>query len=169
MKILTLLDTWLAKCIGWIVVLFLSVMILLSFGQVLLRNFFSSGIIWADVLLRHLVLWLGFLGAALATGENRHIRIDFLTKFLPHKIKKVFYIITNIFAVVVCYYLLRASISFIEIGIEPDSILIFNLPLQYFIIIIPIGYGIMAFRFLVLVLRWLVEIFQKNWEVKETL
>jgi TRAP-type C4-dicarboxylate transport system permease small subunit len=55
-----------------------SLLLLLSivFGQVLLRNFFQSGIPNADILSRYLVLYVTFFGAALAVESHRHIRID---------------------------------------------------------------------------------------------
>jgi len=38
-------------------------MIALSMAQIVLRNFFHTGLIWIEPLLRHLVLWIGFTGA----------------------------------------------------------------------------------------------------------
>ncbi len=55
-----------------LLVVFLSAMIFLAFFQVLLRDFFHSGILWADPLLRHMVVWLGFLGAAFAASQGKH-------------------------------------------------------------------------------------------------
>ncbi len=55
-----------------LLVALLGVIVLMSFSQVLLRQLFSTGILWGDTLLRHLVLWTGFLGAALAAAEGKH-------------------------------------------------------------------------------------------------
>ena len=60
-------------------------MILLSSAQILLRNFFDSGIDWADPLLRLLVLWVGMQGAMLATHYDKHIRIDLVSRFIPEQ------------------------------------------------------------------------------------
>lgn len=62
----------LARLEKGLLVALLSVMVTLSFLQVLLRQFLGTGILWGDTLLRHLVLWVGFLGAALAASEGRH-------------------------------------------------------------------------------------------------
>ncbi|MEO2043622.1 MAG: TRAP transporter small permease, partial [Nitrospinaceae bacterium] len=61
MRILNQVDQFLEKIEGYLIVSILSLMILLSFGQMVLRNFFNMGIIWGDTLLRQWVLWLGFL------------------------------------------------------------------------------------------------------------
>ena len=50
-----------------LVVSFLGFMIFIAFLQIVLRNDFSTGLDWGDSLLRNLVLWIGFIGATLAT------------------------------------------------------------------------------------------------------
>jgi len=54
----------------------LLLLLALVFGQVLARNLFDSGIPYVDVLLRHLVLYVTFLGAAMAIDSQRHIKLD---------------------------------------------------------------------------------------------
>ena len=79
MHILKQIDQFLDKIEGHLIILILSLMILLSFGQMLLRKFFEIGIIWGDTLLRQWVLWPEFLGAFLAEKHEKHISIDVLT------------------------------------------------------------------------------------------
>jgi TRAP-type C4-dicarboxylate transport system permease small subunit len=67
----------------------LGALILLGCMQIFLRNFFHSGVLWADPLMRHIVLWVGCLGAALATTKVRHINIDVFTRLLPRWLKPV--------------------------------------------------------------------------------
>lgn len=167
MKFLTLLDRWLARITGWLIIFLLAVMILMAFGQVLLRNLFHTGIEWGDVFLRHLVLWIGFLGAIIATGEGRHLKIEFINKLATERYRKIFYVATNLFAAVVCYYLMRAAIAFVQFEKESASTLILNLPTTYFIVIIPVGYGIVSFRFIVRALTWASEIAKGDWHLKE--
>ncbi len=167
MKVLLFIDRWLARITGWLIVFILSVMILMAFGQVILRNFFHTGIEWGDVFLRHLVLWVGFLGAAIATGEGRHLKIEFINKLVSERHRKLMYIATNFFAAVVCYFLMSAAISFVQFEGESGSTLLLNISTTYFIVIIPIGYGIIAFRFAVRALTWLAEIIKGDWHLKE--
>ena len=167
MTLLLFLDRWLARITGWLIIFFLSVMILMAFGQVVLRNFFHTGIEWGDVFLRHMVLWLGFLGATIATGEGRHLKIEFVNKLVGERYRKVANIFTNLFAAVVCYFLMGAAVAFVRFEIESGSTLILDLPTTYFIIIIPIGYGVIAFRFIVRSLSWTAEIIKGDWHIKE--
>ena len=82
MKLLARLSGILLALERGVLVLLFSLMIVLAFAQVVLRNFFSVGLIWADPLLRNSVLWLGFIGASLATQQDKHIRIDLVGRFL---------------------------------------------------------------------------------------
>jgi TRAP-type C4-dicarboxylate transport system permease small subunit len=164
MKPILFIDKWLEKISGWMLVLLLGLMIVLAFSQVVLRNFFNSGIDWGDIFLRHLVLWVGYFGAVIATGEGRHLRIEFVSKLVPQKVRKIFFIITSIFAGLICYFLMRAAVTFVQLEMESESILFLNLRTWYFIIIIPIGYALLSFRFIVRAINWLVEIFRGNWE-----
>jgi TRAP-type C4-dicarboxylate transport system permease small subunit len=167
MKPILFVDKWLEKISGWILVSLLGVMIVMAFGQVILRNFFDSSIEWGDVFLRHLVLWVGYFGAVIATGEGRHLRIEFVSKLVPAKIRKIFFIITSIFAATICYFLMRAAISFVQFEMESETILMLNLQSWYFVIIIPVGYAMLSFRFIVRALNWSVEIINGNWETSE--
>ena len=106
------------------VVVLLSVMVILAFLQVILRNFFSTGFIWGDTLLRHLVLWLGFLGAAIAAESGKHISIDIIGRLVPPRIATLIRIITNLFAMVVSFYLAKAGWTFLQSERETGDILI---------------------------------------------
>ena len=44
MKPILLIDKWLEKISGWMLVFLLGIMIVMAFGQVILRNFFDSSI-----------------------------------------------------------------------------------------------------------------------------
>ncbi|MBD3288330.1 TRAP transporter small permease subunit [candidate division KSB1 bacterium] len=147
MRLLNLLDKFIARIETFFVVIILTSMILLAFLQVILRNFFATSIFWADVFLRHLVLWIGFIGASLATRESKHINIDVLTKLLPQKGKQVSQIIINLFAAVVCFFLMQAAINFIKLEAELGGDLFAGVPTWSAQLIIAIGFGIMMFRF----------------------
>lgn len=149
MKLLQKFDTLLNKAEGGLLILLLMVMILLAFVQVVLRNAFSSGILWADILLRHLVLWIGFLGAALAASSDRHISIDALTRFLPERVKRGVNVLSHLFAAFICFLFFRAALTFIENERIDGSTVYAEIPSWYAQIIIPIGFGLLFIHFLI--------------------
>lgn len=149
MKILKSIDSAINKIEGAVLIFLLLVMLFMAFGQVVLRNVFTGGIVWGDILLRHLVLWIGFLGAALATSGERHINIDILTRYLSERLKGLVATLSNVFAAVVCFLLFKASLTFIEFEIANNNTTFAEIPSWYIQIIIPVGYGLVAFHFIV--------------------
>lgn len=71
-------EALLVKIESAALVALLSVMIGLSFWQVAQRQLFGTGVLWADTLLRHLVVVVGFLGAAIAAAEGKHFGFELL-------------------------------------------------------------------------------------------
>ncbi len=144
-----------------LIVVLLGVMVLLAFTQVILRNFFSSGLLWADPFLRHLVLWIGFLGASLATQQEKHINIDILTRFAPAKVVNFVHIATNLFAGIVCYYLASAGWTFLLNEMETAESLFTiggaGFQTWWFQTIIPAGFGLMSFRFIIRTIEHIIE------------
>jgi TRAP-type C4-dicarboxylate transport system permease small subunit len=149
MKILKTVDSILNKIEGAVLIFLLLVMLFMAFGQVVLRNFFSGGFVWGDILLRHLVLWIGFLGAALATSGERHINIDILTRYLPERLREAVAALSNIFAAIVCFLLFRASLTFIEFEIANKNTVFAEIPSWFAQIIIPVGFCLLTFHFIV--------------------
>lgn len=149
MNILESIDRTLSRVEGWLVILFLGVMVVLAFVQVVLRNVFQGGFIWADILLRHLVLWIGFLGAALATRDERHISIDALTRFLPLRGRRIAHATAQLFAAVICVILANAAVTFVSNDIAFGSTVYADIPSWYSQIIIPVGFSVLALHFLI--------------------
>ena len=136
-----------------LLVVFLSAMILLAFLQVLLRNFFGIGFLWADPLVRHLVIWVGFVGAAVATHEERHISIDALSRFFSPRWKAGAHALTSLFALVVCLFLADAAWVFLRDEKALGSDFMLNVPTWVALIIIPAGYVVMAIHFAVKIVQ----------------
>ena len=149
MNILKRIDKALTKAEGVVLITLLSVMVVMAFLQVVLRNLFSSGIFWADILLRHLLLWLGFLGAAIATSENRHINIDALRRFLSPRVRSAVEVLTDLFAAGICFLLAKASWTFVQGEIAGHSTVFENIPSWYAQIIIPVGFGLLVVHFVI--------------------
>ena len=161
-RILKNIDSWISKFETVILVVVLSTMVILAFLQVVLRNLFSEGILWGDTFLRHLVLWVGFLGASLATREKKHINIDLFTRFFKGKAKSFILSIVNLFAAVVCWYLTSAAWTFVMDEKSFGTILFNDIPAWYFQTIIPIGFLLMTFRFIVIFIENMIEIFSSK-------
>jgi TRAP-type C4-dicarboxylate transport system permease small subunit len=73
-----------AEClVEWLMALALSIMVVLVFGNVVLRYAFSSGIAWAEEISRLMFVWMIFLGAILALRHHGHLGVEMLQAKLP--------------------------------------------------------------------------------------
>ncbi|HBQ21515.1 MAG: hypothetical protein A2Z91_02070 [Deltaproteobacteria bacterium GWA2_38_16] len=149
MKFLKSLNDTIARLETFLLVGFVLIMIGLSFSQVIMRNFFSGGFTWADVCLRNMVLWVGFIGASLATQQNRHITIDALTKFLSPFWKRISEVLTSLFSFGMGIVFMMASYGFVKSEYEAQGMAFLGIPFWVIQLIIPIGFGFISFRFLI--------------------
>jgi len=149
MKTIAFLKRALERVETVFLVVFLSIMLVFAFAQVVMRNVFGTGLLWGDPLVREMVLWTGFIGAALAAGQERHISIDALTKFLSARLKHFSSIVTNAFGGAVCYYLGLAAWGFMLEEKQNGGEIFLGIPSWVGMIIIPVGYWFIAVHFLV--------------------
>jgi TRAP-type C4-dicarboxylate transport system permease small subunit len=133
-----------------LVVLFLTIMIVLAFAQVVMRNLFATGFLWGDPLVRQMVLWAGFIGAALATSKDRHISIDAITKFLSPRARQIAKVVTSLAGAVVTYFLGAAAYRFLVEEREYGGEILQGFPSWVGLMILPIGYGLIAVHFVIL-------------------
>ena len=63
----------------------LAAMVVLVFGNVVLRYVFNSGIATSEELSRWLLVWLTFLGAIVALRQHAHLGVDTLIRMLPRR------------------------------------------------------------------------------------
>ena len=114
MRIIRKIDDAVARCEAGFLVLIVVFMVLASFGQVFLRNFFNYAIEGADIILRHLVLWVGFIGASLAVRTDKHINIDVFSRISSPQVKKATRIIIFLFTMIICFILCPPYSAFIK-------------------------------------------------------
>lgn len=162
MKTIEKLNSWIERAETFVLVLVLGIMVIFAFLQVVLRNIFNEGILWGDIFLRHLVLWVGFIGASLATREQKHINIDLFSRFLSEKGKLIVRLFTNLFSVFICYLLADAGWRFVQDEQMMGTEIFSDIPAWYFQTIIPIGFFLMSFRFLTLAIGNFVDVFRKQ-------
>ena len=98
-----LLDGVIAAC--------MLVMVLLVFGNVVLRYGFNSGITVSEELSRWLFVWLTFLGALIGLREHAHLGTDALVGRLGPRGKKVCLFISHALMLVICWMLFRGSLE----------------------------------------------------------
>jgi TRAP-type C4-dicarboxylate transport system permease small subunit len=133
-----------------ILVALLMLMIGMAFGQILLRNLFQSGIAWGDVLVRILVLWVGLLGAMVASRKGSHISIDLIARYLPGRVKGVVGIIVELFTSLVCAFAAYYSFQLVLREFEEGGIAFAQVPAWVCQGIIPLAFTVISLRYLIM-------------------
>jgi TRAP-type C4-dicarboxylate transport system permease small subunit len=146
---LTRLRRRLLQVEGSILVMLLVITILIAVSQIVLRNFFNSGISWGDSLVRILVLWLALVGAMLASRDNHHIKIDIISRFLAPQKQILVRRITDLFTAVVCGIIAWTSLQFVIIEFEDGLFAFSKVPVWITESIIPFAFAVIAMRYLI--------------------
>jgi TRAP-type C4-dicarboxylate transport system permease small subunit len=97
----TLLKILIAVC--------LSVMVVLVFGNVVLRYAFNLGITTSEELSRFFFVWLTFLGAIVALREHGHLGVDIVVRALPALGRRICLIAGHLLMLLATWLLLQGS------------------------------------------------------------
>jgi TRAP-type C4-dicarboxylate transport system permease small subunit len=131
----------------------LSSMIVLAVGQIVLREVFQTGIIWADELLKLMVLWLAMVGSIAACRDDRHIRIDALSHVLPQWLINTTRLLVDVFAAAVCAVIAWHAWRYLQLEIEFEDQVLVDTPAWIAHIVVPVAFALISYRFIVLALK----------------
>lgn len=92
------------KALRFFIAACLFVMVVLVFGNVVLRYAFNSGITVSEELSRWLFVWLTFVGAVVALRDHAHLGMDSVVARLPAWGKKACFVASNLL-MLYCVYL----------------------------------------------------------------
>ena len=148
-------------------------MISLTFLQVVFRALYTRFHIqwanavlgqmdWSEPFVRLLVLWLTFLGASLLTGDNKHIKIDIMSYCLPAHWQPFREIILSVACMLIALLMIKASIGYIRMEMNFGGFLFARLPTWIGQIILPVGFTMILFRYLIKGTHQILEITKAN-------
>lgn len=99
----------------------LAVMVVLVFGNVVLRYAFNTGITVSEEVSRWLFVWMTFLGAIVALKERGHLGTDMMVSRLPIWGKKLCLFITQSLMLWICWLLLYGSVDQARINLNVQA------------------------------------------------
>jgi TRAP-type transport system small permease protein len=111
----------LCRAFSFVMVVCLALMVLMVFGNVVLRYGFNSGITVSEELSRWLFVWMTFLGALVALRNHAHLGTDALVSRLPVIGKKVCLGLTQLLMLYLCYLMFRGSWQQTQINMATSS------------------------------------------------
>jgi TRAP-type C4-dicarboxylate transport system permease small subunit len=97
------------RVLEFVIAIFLAVMVVLVFSNVVLRYALNSGITLSEELSRWLFVWMTFLGAIVAMKEGAHLGSDTLVSRLSIKGQKVCLVVGHMLMLFICWLLFKGS------------------------------------------------------------
>ena len=128
--------------------LLLIIMIVLAGTQILMRNLFDSGFVWIDPLLRVLVLWLGLIGATVATRHNKHIRIDLLSHYFERNTHRLIQSLIAQVSTWTCLVIAWYGMDWIRLDYADGVTAFAGIPAWTIEIIVPLSFALIGLRYL---------------------
>jgi len=116
----TLIDRY-CKALEWLIALMLATMVVLVFGNVLLRYAANSGITVSEELSRWLFVWMTFLGAVVALKEHGHLGTDMLVSRLGNTGKRVCLVLAQSLMLYATWLLFSGSLAQARINWDVEA------------------------------------------------
>ena len=117
-SVIATIDRYFFKFLEFFIAFCLLVMVVLVFGNVVLRYAFNTGITLSEELSRWFFVWMTFIGALVGLREGGHLGVDMLVNALSPTGKKICLIITQLLMLYCAWLLLRGSWSQTIINLE---------------------------------------------------
>ena len=150
MNALRILDKTIEKCSIAALVVSIFLMLFLNLLGIVLR-WLGTSLLWIDPLTRHLVLASAFLGGVIATGNNNHIAVDIMSRFLEasgrYRLRKYLSRFISLVTGIILAWFSLSSWKFVQIEIEYGRDIFWNIPGGYLVAIIPCGLALICYRF----------------------
>ena len=116
--------------------------------QILLRRMTDFAVPDLEITMRWVVVWLTFIGASVATRQNKHVSVDALGRLFTGKAKIILDLLVAFFSFLIVSLLSYYSWLFVMEEKEFGTTVMNNLPAWLIELVFPLGFGLIAFRLL---------------------
>ena len=138
---------------GFVCILCLTTMVLLTGLQIVCRMYFTA-LVWSEELSRYLMVWSTFLGAGCVYKRLGHISVTVVRGLFPPAIQKTLEVITHLLCG--AFFLMALYYGIKYMGIQSRQLsAAMRIPMSWMYLAIPLGCGIMALHVLDILLRML--------------
>jgi TRAP-type C4-dicarboxylate transport system permease small subunit len=121
LRVLNRLIEGSCRLIEILIAAFLAVMVVMVFGNVVLRYAFNSGIIASEEVSRWLFLWVTFLGAIVALKEHGHLGTDALISRLPVLGKKICLVLGHLLMLYATWLVFAGALAQVRINLHVEA------------------------------------------------
>jgi C4-dicarboxylate transporter DctM subunit len=130
-----------------LVAFLLLMMVLLPAASTVARRLLGRELPGSSVLAQHITLWVGFLGAVLATASGRHLALstlEVLPAGWPRRAARIF---GQAVSAATCALLAWASLKLVQAEWEGFGVVAFGIRVAWSQLVMPLGFAVMTLRF----------------------
>jgi TRAP-type C4-dicarboxylate transport system permease small subunit len=98
-------ERWVLRGLEAILVILLAGMVVMVFGNVVLRYLFNSGLDLSEELSRYFFVWLTYIGAVVVMRENGHLGVDTLVGGLSRQWRLICMVVSDVIVLACCVML----------------------------------------------------------------
>lgn len=102
----------------YLLIVMLAVMVALVFGNVVLRYFFNSGIVFSEEVSRFIFMWLTLIGALVVMKDNAHLGMSSLIDRLGETGQRICRFLADTITLVCCVLLAHGTWEQVVIGMD---------------------------------------------------
>ncbi|WP_044748172.1 TRAP transporter small permease [Bacillus alveayuensis] len=147
MKILITISDWIDRICRILITILLTMMTIILFIQVLGRYITQSGLPWTEELAKYGMIWMVFIGAAVATKDASHIKVSLIEEKFPSS-SKWLTPIQNLISLVFLAIIAKFGWDALSILSGQQSANL-RFPMSIFYFVIPLASAIMILHLLV--------------------
>ena len=126
----------------------LAFMTLITFVQVCLRFFFSTGFVWSLEATTYTFAWLVLVGMSYGVRTRSHIAVDIVTNHLPPAVQRLVGLLALLLCLAYCAFMFYGSYEFVDrlaqLGNDARDI---PLPRWLLTVIMPVAFALLGLRF----------------------
>ncbi len=130
-----------------LVAVLLLAMVLLPAASTLARRILGRELPGSSVLAQHITLWVGFLGALLATASGRHLALSTLEVVPAGWPRRGARIFGQAVSAATCALLAWASLQLVEAEWNGFGVVAFGIRVAWSQLVMPLGFAVMTLRF----------------------
>jgi C4-dicarboxylate transporter DctQ subunit len=115
--------------------------------QVIWRYFLGNPLVWAEELARYALVWMTFIGAAVALRAGQLAAMDLVVTRFPPKVQKHINFLASLASCVLLAFLFYCSVNLVGMpSVLMQKSPAMRLPMSYVYMALPLGLGLLLLQ-----------------------
>lgn len=142
MKLYLKIIVALNKVIEYLVVVVLAILAFVVLGQIITRSLEIS-VPWLEEIARYSMIWVAFLGGAVACRRRTLIKVDVVYEIVSKKVAHILLCVVDVISIAFLCVALYSCYKYLPLGFNSSAASMSGIKMFWFYLCMPIGLGMM--------------------------